>query len=548
MRTRSSTAGAIWRAAPPRSDPSRRRSRRASAGLRWLVAAVAGLAAVPSAQAQEQPLVLRLRAERLVHEGRCGDAIPLLQRSRKLDAGNARAALLEGQCAVQLRRYSGAVAPLEEAKRLDPSLKEADLFLTIAHFHLGDYDRAQRALETAQAAYPDRAETQLYAGLLLLQREETEKAAARLERAIATDADAIEPVGSYYAGLAWASAGNRERAERAFERVSKQAPGTAWAAEADRALARLQSEPRRYWLSAMAGLEYDSNATLRGGGVQLPQGISRENDGRGVWSLAGAYEFYRKSGWASGISGSYYGTGYFDLNEFDFQSPGTMGWLEKSLDENTLLRGQADFTYNWQDGHQYLWTLGTTTSVFRNVGQAGLASGYFRYARNDYQFRPSGLGGPPGVNAVKARDRDGNEFNFGTDYQYSFDELTLGSAGFRYQRYDSEGSEYEYNAYRFGLGVMRELPWKITADLYASYEYRPYDNPSTFQDPPASGLFNASDRREHSWRVGLMIQRPITPLVTASLVYNYYKNDSNVQLYDYDRNIVGLRLSVSLPR
>jgi tetratricopeptide (TPR) repeat protein len=530
MLTRSKIASAVRGAL--RAGPRRLGAAGAAA---WLLGT---LVHVPVARAQEHAMVLRLRAERLVTEGKCGEAVPVLRRARELEPENARTALLEGECSVQLHRYAEALAPLEMAKRLDPSLSEADLFLTIAHYHLGNYARARRSLEVAQANFPERAETQLYGGLLLLQRAEAETAAVRLEHAVATNPDYAEPAASYYAGLAWESAGERERAAHAFERVRADAPGTPWAQQADAALSRMKAEPRRYWLSAMAGLEYDSNVALLGGGVQLPQEISSADDGRGVWSLAGAYEFFRQGPWSAGISGNYYGTGNFQVNEYDWQSPGTGVWVERSLDAKTLLRVQGDFTYSWLDLEDYVWTAGTTTSAFRVVGEAGLLSGWFRYARNDFQFQPSDAGGPPGIDASKARNRDGD----------GFDDLTLGTAGFRYQRYDSEGSEYQYNAYRFGLGVVRALPWKITADLSASFEYRPYDNPSTFQDPPGSGGFNPNDRDEKTWRVNLMIQRPITSLVTASLVYSYYNNDSNVMLYDYDRNIVGLRFTVSLPR
>ena len=81
-----------------------------------------------------------------------------------------------------------------------------------------------------------------------------------------------------------------------------------------------------------------------------------------------------------------------------------------------------------------------------------------------------------------------------------------------------------------------------------SFEYRPYDHPSTFEDPLGSGDFEDSDREEFSWLVEAALERPINDLVTATLRYSYYNNDSNVKTYDYDRNIVGLYFTIQFPR
>ena len=56
-----------------------------------------------------------------------------------------------------------------------------------------------------------------------------------------------------------------------------------------------------------AGLEYDSNVMLNGNSVPLPQGISDEDDGRGVWFLEGGAELFRTDNWSGGLVGNYAG-------------------------------------------------------------------------------------------------------------------------------------------------------------------------------------------------------------------------------------------------
>ena len=154
----------------------RRGSRSLGNTLLWLAFLALG---VPSlATAQDASVVRWLRAERLAAAGNCEEALPLLRDVRKSAPKHARAALFEGQCAVELRRYAEAIEPLKAAKRLDPSLSDADLSLAIALYHLGEYARAERALDAFEKSDPDRAELHLYRGLILLQRAETREAAA----------------------------------------------------------------------------------------------------------------------------------------------------------------------------------------------------------------------------------------------------------------------------------------------------------------------------------------------------------------------------------
>jgi len=101
-------------------------------------------------RAADEAQVLRLKAEQLAAEDRCDEALGVARRARALDASDARAALLEGQCAIRLRRYAESVEPLEAARRLEPGLAEATLYLGVAHFHQGELDAAER--EVAEAA------------------------------------------------------------------------------------------------------------------------------------------------------------------------------------------------------------------------------------------------------------------------------------------------------------------------------------------------------------------------------------------------------------
>lgn len=510
------------------------------------------LCLAPVADAQDHSVVLRLRAQQLAEKGRCQDALPLLRRAREIADDHARTALLEGECAIKLRRYEEALAPLERAKQLDPALAEVDLFLAIALYHLDDLGAARRALAEAERALPGRAEVHLYRGLLLIHEANALEAAAALERASSIDSQAVEPIASYYAGLAWESAQERERAQAALQRVLQQAPGSVWAEHATRALKQMEgARERRWWFSATAGMEYDDNVVLRGSGVEQPNGISNDDDGRGVWSFNGGYEVYRDELWTLGLLGAYTGSAHTDLREFDLQSPSVAGWLDRKLTDRTLLRLQSDFEYVWYDTEKYLASTGVSTTLFHDFGDAGSGSGFFRFTDENYRFESDDVSpGPPSVPDLgRARNFSGQEYAVGFDYSRFFGEETLARGGFRYRHFDSH-RENTFDGYEFVLGVFRELPYQLSMDLSVSFEYRPYHHPSTFEDPSGNvpATFDSSDRSETTWLFATALERPLTELLTGSIRYSYLDNNSNVDVYDYDRHIIGVYVTIDLPR
>jgi tetratricopeptide (TPR) repeat protein len=482
------------------------------------------------ARAADEAQVLRLQAEQLAAEERCDEALAVVRRARALDAHDARTALLEGQCAIRLRSYPEAIAPLEDARRLEPGLAEATLYLGIARFHQGELDAAERELAEATRLLPENAEAQLYQGLVLLERAENAQAAAALERAADLDPGAVDPAASYFAGRAWQAARERERAEQALGRAIAAAPGTEWAKEAERALegSEARYRPRRPWARATGGIVYDDNVVLRGSGVLLPGQISGEKDWGGIWDLQGGAELFRNADWAGGVLAGYYGRAYADLGEFDTHFPTVTAWIDRSLGEKTYLRLKGDFGYAWVDYDPYLIVPTGTLSLHRDWGRAGSGRFFGYYQWRDYRFDFLDV----------AQNRDGQEFGGGYDHSYRAGSRTVLRGGAVIHRYDSETGEYTHTGYGGWLGVVQDLPLELILDVGVRYTYRDYDDPSSF-DPGST-----SDRRDHVVYVDAALERPISEHVKVSARYRYENNDSNADVFNYDRNIVGGFLTV----
>ena len=87
-----------------------------------------------------------------------------------------------------------------------------------------------------------------------------------------------------------------------------------------------------------------------------------------------------------------------------------------------------------------------------------------------------------------------------------------------------------------------------------SYAYVPYRNASVVPDPgdvPNDGTpysLSNTARRDNVGQVDAILERPLTEWLVASARDTYIDNDSNTDVYDYDRHIVGGYLTVQWGR
>jgi tetratricopeptide (TPR) repeat protein len=547
------------------------------------------------ALAQGAGTVARLKGERLAAQGRCEEALPLLAQARQAAPADARAAFVAGQCQLRLKRYPAAVESLEEARRLAPDDPEIALHLGMARFHLGDLDGAGEALRAADAKLSDRPELDLYLGLLALQRAESAEAEARLERARRPGRGALDPlttsIATYYEGVAASASGDRRRALASLERVIEENPGTTWAREAEARLRAIRdTRPDRWWVEATLGFEYDDNVVLRGSGVVLPDEIASQNDGRGVWSIEAGYELLQTRDWTVGVLATYYGTAHQDLEDFNTQFPGVSLWADRRLGEHDLARFQYDYGYAWVGGSEPFLSIHTwKPALYHDWGRAGITRLEAAFEKRNYLFSNedvkdgTGFTGDPcpsrfpcsprGVDESRDRNRDGWGFTAGFEHTFPLGARSalrepdpnpapgernvrfFLSGGYFYHWYSARGTEYSYQGHEVFASLRTLLPWDFAFEATASYQFRPYRNRSTFPDPedvfvvfdPTTGRttgvqygLSGKDRSDDITTVELVLERAITDRITLAARWAYEDNHSNVDVFDYDREVMGL--------
>jgi len=516
-------------------------------------------------------------AKQDVEQGRCEQAAARL---RGIDGLGNRAGLLAGQCQIQAGLYPEALMNLDRVRGArdlsSQQVGDVELYRGVALYHLERYAEAAAALDSARGLTGEEAQLQLYTGLLLLRDGDNDRAAPALESASRLEPRLTEPVASYYAGLAWQGAAERQRARDAFQRVVDLDGDGPWGKEAKKLLDSTELFP--YFVRGRVGIEYDDNVLLRGDVTQVVDGnpltIAGENDWRGVWEIDGGVQLWQSNDaeWSAGVTASYSGNAHYELADINTHYPTIGGFLSNRVGPSTIAQARYQFGHAWVDEDPYLQSHFAELSLNHTWTRAGTTLIVADISANDLRFEPvevtdntPPLGGactppllptdigcsPPGVNENRERNRDGVGYGAAIEHRgllpvpdvvdSIIEAITLGG-GYRFRFYDAEGEEWEHHAHIFSAGAQVELPFDTRVFARASYEYRGFLNPSTFPDVQTVGqeyTLSNSDRREHEFVFEGEVEKDITDNWSVSGRYQFLTNDSNRDAYNYDRHIVG---------
>ena len=513
-----------------------------------------------------------------VEQGRCEQAE---RRLADLPGLEARARLLAGQCQIRAGLYPEALNSLEAIRGdrdgLTPEqVGDVELYRGVALYHLERYTEAAAALEAAKGLSRDEAQLSLYSGLIALREGDNDRAAPALESAARLSPQLTEPVASYYAGLAWQGAAERNRAREAFQRVVELDGDGPWGKEAKKLLEATELFP--YYVRGKVGIEWDDNVLLRGDVTQIfdgnPLTTSGESDWRGVWEIDGGIQLFQSDDgeWSGGVTASYTGNAHVDLKDVNIHYPTVGAYLANRLGTNTVGQARYQYGHAWVNEDPYLHTHLAELSVAHTWTRAGTTIALVDILANDLRFRPFNVAdgtGPPGTNAAcpgaptglpcspagvderNERDRDGIGYGAGLEHRYLVpvpnglnkivEQLELGG-GYRFRFYDSEGDEWEHFSHLLNAAVSVELPFDFSVSTRVSYEHRDFANPSTFPDveqPDVEYTLSGNDRSEHEVVFEGEVEKDLTDNLSVSGRYSYLTNDSNRDAYNYDRHIVG---------
>ena len=111
--------------------------------------------------------------------------------------------------------------------------------------------------------------------------------------------------------------------------------------------------------------------------------------------------------------------------------------------------------------------------------------------------------------------------------------------GYTYDQDYTRGDDWDYQGHQFRLGATLP-PFFLQPSLEAEVTLRRYNNPNSLSPE------TPREEREDTIQVyTLTLQRWFTPWLSGTVQYLYNNNTSNIEAYDYDRQIVSVSVTTT---
>jgi hypothetical protein len=118
-------------------------------------------------------------------------------------------------------------------------------------------------------------------------------------------------------------------------------------------------------------------------------------------------------------------------------------------------------------------------------------------------------------------------------------------AGYHYEGSRNDGTDWEYDSHEVSIALQTPLVWDVTLNVEGLYTRFNYLHVNSFDAEPL-GLLTAADTRERKddrFIAVVALSRPLGRFFTLTASYVHTSNLSNVDFFDYRRNIWALALT-----
>ncbi len=491
-----------------------------------LAAVALGLLLPAVAAASQQSELIYSRGLVEFHAQRYTDALRLFEQAVAADPNDAYALYYRGVTRGRLRDFEGAVVDLRAALERQPALKEGTLELGVALVESGHYTEAKPWLEQAEQVPELAPEAALFLGVAQLRLGEDDAARESFSRAAAGRPE-LQTSARYYQGVAAYQAGRWTESESHFTEVLENSPNTEMGREANEFLRVVRAhQARRYHLRGAVAFEYDSNVRLSPSGDALEE-ANLPNQGRAdgrMTVLGGAsYVPWRNDDALVSVGYEFFQSGHFKLSEFNLQDHRPYAeFVGRYRDLTFGLLGRYDY-YRLEDD-QFLQE-GTVSPWVTLLDKGfGRTEFFYRMRRrdfldNDFEVRNS-FNHAPGIAEVIELDGPNRYVAFG--YRYDREDPT---------RADDISKAFGYDGHEVSVGVGWILPGEIVSDTSYAFRRELYDPQS-------------NHRQDNEHRIIAILYRNITEYMRLTCSYFGTINDSNKDLFQYNRHIgsIGVEL------
>ncbi len=438
-----------------------------------------------------------------------------------------------------LQDYEQARRHIRLAYYMLPEIREAGLELAELDYYLGIYDEALEILAVAEQDNFRPGQTMYMKGLVLMAVGRNDEAMDAFASAGSLSPE-LTDVSTYQTGLALLNEDRLDESEGEFRKLESVSSDTDMGAFARSYIERIEEKkkelvPYRYY--AGIHFQYDDNVVLRPEDESAATNIADDDDYREVYTAG--LEYYPDINGPVNFDFHYafYLSDHHDLDAYNVQSHSLS--VVPSYDMSDKRRVSMAFTYNYSrvDDDAYLSAVSVGpvyTALYR--GNHAVQA-YVTYTNRDFLNDPG--------NDDEDRDSDGaaltiswfryfgsskKQVPFMSQFNQSSLEQNDGYINLVYSLVseDTDGRNWDNLTNSANASVLFLIGERAKVNLSAGTGYRDFRNTHTVFD---------KERMDQTYALTALVYYRFYKNLNAQILYSYTRDDSNIALYDYKRNV-----------
>ncbi len=392
-----------------------------------------------------------------------------------------------------------------------------------------EYIKAIEVLKTALKQKPDDLSANLYLGIALCSSGNEQEGEKLLKKALK-----LEPLSlraNFEMGTLYYKRGIYDEARDYFETVRRHTPGTDLSDSAEYYISEIEKKKvkvKNWAVSISAGMQYDSNVILEPSDGTLPEGISGKSDWRGFTYIDGKFTPSVTDNLTVGMTYSFYQSIHRELYDFNVQQhlPGIV--LNYSASKYLFFRLLYFFEYTNVGKEDYLFAHTISPAITIAEGKGFFTNFQYKFQEKDFKNTPVFL-----TNS----ERDGSNNLVGITQYIPIDNVVTASLGYTYDNDSADKNYWSYRGNSGELGVRVDFGKGWNLDLSGIYYRKDYkaEYPDT------------DEKRKDTTKTCITnLTKSFDSKVDITAGWLYEKNSSNIDIYDYKREIVTFMLRVHL--
>jgi tetratricopeptide (TPR) repeat protein len=451
------------------------------------------------------------------------EALDYFRAARVLAPDSSAPAFYLGLTLKQTGDYPAAAKNLREALRLSPPVQEAHVELVEVLYGLGEMDEAEERIAEAEEAGIKPPHIAFLKGLVLAKKGDVAGATEAFDRSGALD-PTLAQASSLQVAMLQVRDSRPNQARESLEAVIQLDPASdlaGFAREYQRSLEQALRAYKAWRLEVGAAYQYDDNVVNKpdsATGIPAADNITDEADSSLVATFQADYNPRLDGPWTLGLNYNFYSNTHSDLDSHDLltHAVSVVPGVRSGAAALTL---PLTFSYVRLDDEGYLRLLAVRPTYSRQLAPGHIGQFSLRYDRREMLQ----------TSLDPDEDRDADIYGVSLGYVRTFSQ-ERGAFNLRYEgfRENTEGRNWESHNHRLSASLL--LPLRPGLSLTGSGEVLWQDylrGHTSFDEEREDVIYSAAGGFIWEPRRGLKV----------NLQYAHTRDDSNIPIYDYTRNV-----------